>query len=293
MRGRGRVACVVIVATVVVGLSPTVAFADVQAAVDNDATNQLWDCASRRVPFGDVGEDVLRCLTFRFDAPANVRSAVLYLDIDAPTNSLQDTDSLIVAVDQPFDDCSWAQGGMNGCVAVHGGFVGGERSLVVDLLHITCDPSAATVDDQRQSAVSAAVASGVVQVMLQDDTAVLGGWLDINGASAPSCGGSVEAVPAALIRQSSTSPEDENHGILALVLAVAAAVGVVGIAATATEHRRRVRRARRQVQVTRVPDVGLVELDRSAGPKEERSVAVGVRCWPDDIGRQTLRVGAE
>ena len=208
----GRAATTVLVVFVVLGLSASTAHADVHTPVDNDPQNQLWECATRRVPMGDTREDVLRCLTFRFPAPSDVKSAVLYLDIAAPTNSLQDTDSLVVAVRQPFDDCAWAQGAMPGCVIVHGGFRGGERSLVVDLLNIACDTAAPPVDQPRLDAVRAEIESGVVHVMLQDDTAVNGGWLDINGASAPACGTSVDAVPTAVVLGQPTAATSVGTG---------------------------------------------------------------------------------
>ena len=134
-------------------LPPAPVSADVADASADDPENQLWDCSARRVAFGDPAVDTLRCLTFRFDPPDDITSAVLYLDIDAPSNSLQDTDSLVVAVGEPFAECSWGQGAMAGCVSVHGGFQGGERSLVVDLANLACDPSAIVGDGTPQSAV--------------------------------------------------------------------------------------------------------------------------------------------
>ena len=169
MTGLGRATSTLVVATVVLLASSGVAHADVEEAIDDDTANQLWDCDARAVPFGDTSVDTLRCLTFRFSPPDDVRRAVLYLDIDAPTNSLQDTDSLVVAVGEPFDECAWAQGGMDGCVVVHGGFSGGERSLVVNLLDVTCDPAAPPIEKDRQDAIRSQVESGVVHVMLQDD----------------------------------------------------------------------------------------------------------------------------
>src|SRR5437868_5736193 len=118
MRARGHVARGVVLVAVAVCAVPTAAYADTYTAVDNDPSNLLWDCANRRVPFGDTGENVLRCLTFHYDAPKHLDRAVLYMAIEAPTGSLQDTDTLNVAVAQPFDDCAWGQGGMPGCVVV-------------------------------------------------------------------------------------------------------------------------------------------------------------------------------
>ena len=79
----GRAATTVLVVVVALGMSASAAQADIHTPVDNDPQNQLWECATRRVPMGDTGQDVLRCLTFRFPALSDVKSAVLYLDIDA------------------------------------------------------------------------------------------------------------------------------------------------------------------------------------------------------------------
>ena len=299
MTGLRRAATVVLVVLVALGLSASAAHADVYAAADDDQENQLWECGTRRVPMGDTGVDVLRCLTFRFPASSDVKSAVLYLDIDAPTNSLQDTDALVVAVRQPFDDCAWAQGAMPGCVVVHGGFRGGEKSLVVDLLNIACDPGAPPVDQPRLDAVLAEIEGGVVHMMLQDDTAVNGGWLDINGASAPTCGTSVDAVPTAVVLGQQTSATTIDVGVGSGgsggggggggVAAAVVGVGVVAVAAAAVGQQTRVRRARRRVKVTREDHSGDVELDRIVeDPGQQPSVAVGVRSWPDEIGTQTL-----
>ena len=207
------------------------ALADVEEATDDDPANQLWDCSARRVPMGDPGVDVLRCLTFTFDPPDDIESAVLYFDIDAPTNSLQDTDSLQVAVGQPFEECAWAQGAMAGCLIVHGGFAGGERSLVVDLLNLGCDASAPVVDDQRQQALVAQLATGVVHVMLQDDTAVNRAWLDINGDPPPQvCGTSTQAVPVAVVEGQTAASSDggsNNTKTVTTVVGVAAAGAVI------------------------------------------------------------------
>lgn len=264
---------------------PTTARADVDQADDADPANLLWDCAARHVPFGDGAQDVLRCLTFDVPSADDIRSAVLYLDIDAPTNSLQDTDSLVVAVDEPFAECSWAQGSMAGCVVVHGGFRGGERSLVVDLLDLGCDPTVTGIDAARQDAVRDALGSGTLHVMLQDDTAVNGAWLDVNGAAPPaSCGVSTDAVPLAVVTGTASGGGDAGAPIAAIVLGGAALI--VGVPAGTTVSRRmRTRRARRTVRVDRVPDDGAVTLDRDP---HERSVAIGIRTQPDDLGVQTL-----
>ena len=285
-----------VVAVVAAVPSPTtrIAHADVDAAVDDDPSNQLWDCASRRVPLGTAGEDVLRCLTFRFAPPRTVHSAVLYLDISAPTNSLQETDSLVVAVDQPFDDCSWAQGAMTGCVVVHGGFHGGERSLVVDLLNLACDPAAPPVDQPRQDAVRRAVESGVLNVMLQDDTEVVGGWLDINGDSAPACGTSSDVVPARLQSQAKAGGGSGDSGVSAGLL-IGATAGVVLVAAVGltTTRRTRLRRLSRRIDVKRVSSSPTVDLDPSRDPRQPPTIAVGVTSFRDDIGSQSLSEGVE
>lgn len=256
-------------------------------ATDSDPANQLWDCGARRVPLGDPGVDVLRCLTFTFDPPADIEQAVLYFDIDAPTNSLQDTDSLVVAVGQPFDECSWAQGGMAGCLVVHGGFQGGERSLVVDLLNLACDASATTIDAQRQQAMIDQLATGVVHVMLQDDTAVNAAWLDVNGSPAPACGTSAAAVPVAVVQGRPPASSDEGLGTIAIVAAVTGAGAVAVAAATSAARQARTRRIRRSVNVRRVSEPGRVEL-RDDDPS---SVAISVRSWRDDIGIQELSEG--
>ncbi|MBI4882936.1 MAG: hypothetical protein HY826_02645 [Actinobacteria bacterium] len=295
MNGYSRCAAAVVAAIGMVGLMSSTARADVHEAVDNDADNSLWECASRRVTLGDEGEDMLRCLTFRFEPPEQMLSAVLYLEIEAPTDSLQDTDSLVVAVDEPFEDCAWAQGGMPGCVVVHGGFSGGERSLVVDLLNIACDPAAPAVDAARQAAVVAALASGVLNMMLQDDTAVRGGWLDLNGASAPRCGTSVDEVPTAIVAEATTGgagqASDGDAVTEVLVPAAGAALAVV-VAATAGQ-RVRVRRARRRVSVRRVPDDGGAGVTQTPDPNQRHSIALGVRAWPDAIGTQQISEAME
>lgn len=271
---------------------PTVAFADVSVATDDDAANGLWDCPARRVAFGDPGVDVLRCLTFRFDVPDDLEGAVLYLDIDAPSNSLQDTDSLVVAVAEPFDDCAWAQGTMAGCVAVHGGFVGGEKSLVVDLLDLTCDATVGpTVDATRQAAVRNQIETGVVHVMLQDDTAVLGAWLDVNGQPALTCGTTTDIVPVDIVndaRQPDTTSVGSGGGSTATTIGIVAGIVTLGAGAlvgTRSVRKARARRAQPNVRVERELDAGRIQMDESG---EHRSVAIGVKKWPDDSGVQSL-----
>ena len=278
-------------------IPPTPVHADVAGASADDPENQLWDCSARRVPFGTLGDDVLRCLTFRFEPPDDITSAVLYLDIDAPTNSLQDTDSLVVAVGEPFDECLWGQGAMAGCLTVHGGFQGGERSLVVDLANLACDPSAPIdTDGRRQEAVLAQLATGVVHVMLQDDTAVNGGWLDINGAPAPAtCGTQTAAVPVAVINDQtgSAAGSSDDGGLgtvpkVAIAAAAAAGVAAVAVGGNAAQRARVRRRIHPRVAVRRVPDTGHIEL--TGDP--HGSVSIAVRPVPDELGSQDL-IGAD
>ena len=275
-------------------LPPAPVRADVAGGSTDDPENQLWDCSARRVAFGDPAVDALRCLTFRFDPPDDITTAVLYLDIDAPTNSLQDTDSLVVAVSEPFAECSWGQGAMAGCVSVHGGFRGGERSLVVDLANIACDPSATVGDGTPQSAVLAQLATGVVHVMLQDDTAVNGAWLDVNGEPAPAtCGTRTEAVPVAVVNDQTGSSTDSSDGgglgtVPIVGIAAAAGVAVVAAAGTAAQRARAKQRVNQRVQprvaVRRVPDAGHVEMNGD----QHGSVAISVRSVPDELGSQDL-----
>lgn len=268
--------------------------AEVSGASADDPENQLWDCGLRRVAFGDPAVDALRCLTFRFDPPDDITSAVLYLDIDAPTNSLQDTDALVVAVGSPFEECVWGQGAMAGCVVVHGGFQGGERSLVVDLADLGCDASAPVVDPARQQALLDQLATGVVHVMLQDDTAVNGAWLDVNGGPAPAaCGTRSEAVPAAVVREQAGPPgEPTDPGgrrtAATVVIALAVVAAVTAAAATAATASRRARLNRRgvpRVEARRRLDPGVVELNGD----QHGSVVVSVRAAPDHTGTLELQ----
>jgi hypothetical protein len=286
---RGYLAFAVWVGVGAALLPPSPVRADVAGGSADDPENQLWDCSARRVAFGDPAVDTLRCLTFRFDPPDDITSAVLYLDIDAPTNSLQDTDSLVVAVGEPFDECVPAQGAMAGCVTVHGGFQGGERSLVVDLANLACDPSAPIVDAVRQQAVLAQLATGVVHVMLQDDTAVNGAWLDVNGEPPPAtCGTQTAAVPVAIVNdQTGSAPGPSDEGGLGSVpkIAIAAAgAAVVAAAGTAAQRARVKRRIHPRVAVRRVPDAGHVEMNDD----RHGSVAIAVRSVPDELGSQDL-----
>ena len=165
------------------------------AAVDDDPENRLWNCADR-VGFGDLTEDRVRCFTFRYDVPeGGIDSAVVYLSIEAPTGSLQDTDSVGVAVGTAFPEQCDLAGAMPGCVTVHGGFAGGERSLTVDLLDLACD-AGFEGSREMQDAVRLRLQTGVLHMILQDDTAVHAARLALNeGSAALPCGTSAQQAP--------------------------------------------------------------------------------------------------
>ncbi len=167
-------------------------------AVDDDPENRLASCPTSRVGFGDLSVDRTRCLTFRYEVPAGgIQSAVAYLTIQAPTGSLQDTDSVGVAVATAFPDQCDLAGEMPGCVRVHGGFAGGERSLTVDLLDLACDASFQG-SREAQDAVRAQLGTGVLHMVVQDDTAVMGARLALNeGPATLPCGTSAQAAPVA------------------------------------------------------------------------------------------------
>ncbi len=157
-----------------------------QGAVDNDPANKLWDCETRRVPFGNAGSDVLRCFTFRYAVPAGgITSA--YLHVSVKPDGDQDTDQLVLAVERPAGtDC--ALGAMPGCVVLHGGLSRTQVSLNINLLDIGCDGSIKR-DPALQAAVVSQLASGVLHLMLQDDTAVNSAELVLNeGPSSIDCG---------------------------------------------------------------------------------------------------------
>lgn len=163
-------------------------------AVDDDSENRLWNCETNRVPFDNQETDRSRCFTFRYPIPPEgITSATAHIALDT-LGSLQDTDATIVAVDKPVENCAWGQGNMQGCVVLHGGFKGGEKSLNLNLLNITCDPSIPNTE-ASQELVRQALESGVLHMELQDDTAVYGAQLVLNGG-APGfiCGTSSEQV---------------------------------------------------------------------------------------------------
>lgn len=161
-------------------------------AVDDDPENRLWDCEARNVGWGDESTDMLRCFTFRFTPPAGgIRSAILHVTIKT-LGADQQTDSVNMAVDTPFPECAWgAIGQMPGCVGLHGGFVGEHVSLNIDLLNVACDSSVTWWDDAHQQAVNRQLQTGVVHLMLQDDTAAYDAQLVFNASDVPvACGGS-------------------------------------------------------------------------------------------------------
>jgi hypothetical protein len=169
------------------------------AAVDDDPDNRLSDCASNpahRVGFGDTTEDRVRCFTFRYEVPpGGIESAVVYLSLAAPVGSLQETDSLAAAVGRAFPDQCGLAGQMPGCVTLHGGFRGGERSLTVDLLNLACDPGFGGTEDVQQ-AVRAQLDTGVLHMILQGDTTLYGARLALNeGPPALPCGTSTQPAP--------------------------------------------------------------------------------------------------
>lgn len=175
-------------------------------AVDDDSENRLWNCVTNRVPFDNQETDRSRCFTFRYDIPPEgITSATVHIALDT-LGSLQDTDATIVAVDQPVENCAWGQGNMPGCVVLHGGFKGGEKSLNLNLLNITCDPSIPNTP-ASQELIRQALQSGVLHMELQDDTAVYSAQLVLNGG-APGfiCGTSSEQVTTFIPTPPSSNP---------------------------------------------------------------------------------------
>ena len=204
-------------------------------AVDNDPDNKLWDCTARRVPYGNENIDSLRCFTFRYAIPpGGVTSAALHVAIK-PLGGLQDTDSLVVAIGQPYPDCDWAHGDMPGCVTLHGGFRGTETSLNLDLLNMACDPSVQG-SPEAQQALLTQLQAGILHFMLQDDTAVYSAQLVLNGGPATfPCGTSEQPwtpPPPSLADQLSQlvtgSPWARAPGPAAAAGAAAAATAALG-----------------------------------------------------------------
>ena len=179
-------------------------------AVDNDPENRLWNCETNRVPFNNQDTDRSRCFTFRYAVPPEgITSATVHIALDT-LGSLQDTDATIVAVSKPVENCAWGQGPMAGCVVLHGGFKGGEKSLNLNLLNITCDASVPN-SQENQQLVRDALNSGVLHMLLEDDTAVYGAQLVLNGG-APSftCGTSKESVAQVVATRASSAPTNTS-----------------------------------------------------------------------------------
>lgn len=175
-------------AVLVIASSPSTAYAMRVVAIDADPENLMAACATSDVPFGVVQEDAPRCFTFRYSVPAEgVTTAYLHIAIGA-LGGLSDTDTVQVAVGVPFAECDFAKGAMPGCVVVHGGFGQGNLAVNMNLLDLTCD-TGFTGTPEMQAAVTAQLATGIVHVMLQDDTVVSGAELVINeGPPSITCG---------------------------------------------------------------------------------------------------------
>ena len=178
-------------------------------AVDNDPENKLWNCETNRIPFGNEEVDRSRCFTFRYTVPpGGVSSAVVNISLNT-LGSLQDTDATVMAVGAPYAPCEWAYGGMPGCVVLHGGFEGKHRSLNLNLLDIACDASIQG-SPEAQQLVRDQLQTGVVHMLLQDDTAVYSAQLVLNGdASSVTCGASEQ--PA----QNAPPPTSDSGNALA------------------------------------------------------------------------------
>lgn len=159
-------------------------------AVDNDPENRLWNCETNRIPFGNEETDRSRCFTFRYQVPpGGITSAVVNIRLNT-LGSLQDTDATVMAVGAPYAPCEWAYGGMPGCVVLHGGFEGKHRALTLNLLDIACDASIQG-SPEAQQLVRDQLQTGVIHMLLQDDTAVYSAQLVLNGgASNVTCGAS-------------------------------------------------------------------------------------------------------
>lgn len=157
----------------------TVIYAD-----DNDTDNQLGGCENQ-VPFGSEEGDKTRCFTFRYNVPAGgVTSAFMRLNVKI-VNGLSDTDNVVVATATPSPDCGQA-GKMAGCAVVRGGFGGNATEADIDLLNKGCD-SNIIIGEKFLPAVQAQLNTGVLHVLMQDDTAIYGAQLVLN--CDPSCNG--------------------------------------------------------------------------------------------------------
>ncbi|MBI4670368.1 MAG: hypothetical protein HY741_01695 [Chloroflexi bacterium] len=121
--------------------------------------------------------------------PGGITSAVVNISLNT-LGSLQDTDATVMAVGAPYAPCEWAYGGMPGCVVLHGGFEGKHRSLTLNLLDIACDASIQG-SPEAQQLVRDQLQTGVVHMLLEDDTAVYSAQLVLNGESSNvTCGAS-------------------------------------------------------------------------------------------------------
>lgn len=188
-----------VVLAVLASAAPLLAAPPAQApivvdAIDNDPANKLWNCETNRVPFDNQETDRSRCFTFRYTVPPEgISSATVHIALDT-LGSLQDTDATIVAVAEPMENCAWGIGSTSGCVVLHGGFQGGEKSLNLNLLDIACDTSIPNPPEAQQLVVDA-LNTGVLHMELQDDTAVYSAQLVLNGGDpAFTCGTSVDEV---------------------------------------------------------------------------------------------------
>jgi hypothetical protein len=166
-------------------------------AVDNDPENKLTYCDTWRVPFGNKDVDRQRCFTFRYSVPpGGITSAILYVSLDT-LGANQENDTLNLAVGKPYAPDTWGQGKMPGCVVLHGGgFVGMNKSLVLNLLDIACDKSVKTTPE-AQALVREQLQTGTLHMDLQDDTTVYSAQLVLNGPvpSNLQCGASNNPVP--------------------------------------------------------------------------------------------------
>lgn len=179
-------------------------------AVDNDPENKLWNCETNRIPFGNEEVDRSRCFTFRYEVPpGGIQSAVVNISLNT-LGSLQDTDATAIAVGKPYQPCEWGYGQMPGCVVLHGGFEGKHRSLTLNLLDIACDKSVQG-SPEAQQLVRDQLQTGVVHMILEDDTAVYSAQLVLNGGPpSVSCGASEE--PAPVLPPNSSATGGSNAG---------------------------------------------------------------------------------
>ncbi len=164
-------------------------------AVDNDPDNNLWNCETNRVPFGNNETDRSRCFSFRYQVPREgIKSATVHISLST-LGADQDTDATIVAVGKPYAPCAWGQGKMPGCVGLHGGFQGTHKSLNLNLLDIACDRSV-QASPEAQRLVLDQLQTGTLHMLLQDDTAMYSAQLVLNGGT-PSfqCGASTSDSP--------------------------------------------------------------------------------------------------